>query len=102
MTTSNGTPERQDASLIDALPAGASGIAELPDGLRRRTLGAFRLQIHHDERTNRVRYRVTLADDPIAGVARVAKRRYGRDASNERSCPSVWCPRQDSNLRPSA
>ncbi|WP_257232609.1 recombinase family protein [Streptomyces sp. Rer75] len=106
--------------LLACLPISPIDLAGLPDAISRRLFEALRLEIFYDRGANVVSYAVTLTGETVKAVARTAQEAaaapedYASASRNEKECemktgravpprhPSVWRPRQDSNLRPSA
>ncbi|MDQ3765010.1 MAG: recombinase family protein [Actinomycetota bacterium] len=110
-----------NAELLDALPIGVVRLDELPEDLARRLFEALRLELRYDKNTNRLTCRITLtgpttpAAQHTANDAVILRSQQGKqreqtkrtrmdeeDAISDTSpFPSLECPRQDSNLRPS-
>jgi site-specific DNA recombinase len=109
--------------LLDQLPSDPVDLAAAPESALRALFDACRLEIHYDRTTNIATYRAVIGTDslpairsalnsldnptgpdtagqgPDSGQRRVGSRHNGDGAPR---FPSVWCPRQDSNLRPAA
>ena len=100
--------------LLAALPTGPLDLDRLPDDLTRALFEALRLQIHYDRATNQATCRITLTADTIHAATAASgaiviplphqQRKDNPDMQQEKPAqllpfPSLWCPRQDSNLR---
>jgi len=105
--------QQPNPELLDTLPVGACDIATLPEPVARRLFEAFRLEIHYDKTRHSALYRITLTGDTLPTAHAAAADAVQVGAEGERPIaetpetgtaaapfPSVWCPRQDSNLRP--
>ncbi|WP_420000363.1 recombinase family protein [Streptomyces boninensis] len=108
--------------LLQRLPVGAVDLTGMTDQMSRALFEALRLEIRYDRVTDRATCTVTLTADTIEDVAVAAANtvvvpfrqrpstRDDEEKEGDRSAmrdkrpshPSVWRPRQDSNLRPSA
>ncbi|MDI5973708.1 recombinase family protein [Streptomyces sp. SL13] len=89
-----------DPSLLEAVPQLSVRFSRLPDALKREIFDAFRLRVHYDGRDRTVRLEVTVVAAVAAGLAKIATR--AATAVGAADQPLWKCPRQDSNLRPSA
>lgn len=103
--------------LLSRLPISPIDLAALPDELSRRLFESLSLELRYDDTNNVATCCITLTGETIDAVARtsaeatVTPLERGKAIKNSKELtmkteddalrrhPSVWCPRQDSNLR---
>ena len=107
-----------DVTLLDYLPLQAVDLNHLATDRLRRFLDAFQIEIHYDHNRRRATLKATLSSDTLEHLTRLASQaaqptRTGhKRAITSKNGPtdtsraddvtghsSVWCPRQESNLR---
>ena len=105
--------QRSNPGLLNLLPVGPCDLDALPEDIARRLFEALRLEIHYNKTDHRAQFRITLSSETLTTAHQVSTTAIGADheisavpatASSGPSAtsgrfPSVWCPRQDSNLR---
>lgn len=91
-----------DPGLLAALPRLPTEFPRLPEGVRRELYAAFQLQVRYDPRDRGVKLRATVTPDLAARVTEITTPTGDGAAPGDVDQPIRKCPRQDSNLRPSA
>ncbi|MBA0049789.1 hypothetical protein E0L36_02380 [Streptomyces sp. AJS327] len=96
-----GAHQGGDTALLDAIPRLRSRMRDLPVAIQRGIYDAFRLHVRYDHRGRRAEIHVTIAATLADGLPEIMGSGTARSEPGGTQ-PFVACPRQDSNLRPSA
>ncbi|MCW2870544.1 MAG: Site-specific recombinase [Streptomyces oryziradicis] len=89
-----------DAELLDLIPQLPVRLAKMPETAQREIYDAFQLQLHYRGPNRQLQLQVTISAGLAENMGRVMGRAIAAAGGDDQ--PISACPRQDSNLRPSA